>query len=471
MTLGCRDNEQLNCGDHVSSGAVESEAGADPQTTLLAWPSPVYAWYVIAMLIVSYTFAICDRAIIGLLVQPMKADLGVTDAQVGLLQGLAFAICYTSFGLVLGFVTDRADRRLLLALSIFVWSAATIAGGFAETFEELFIARIFVGLGEAGVLPITGSLIADYLPPKSRAKAFGLLMLGGTFGSALSIQVGGNVVAIADLVRGFAPPFIAALHDWQIAFLVVGTPGVVVAAAFAMTVREPMRREKAKVAGVMLKPLFSHIIKNKLAYAALLGGAALNVLCIYAQISWGPTFFLRAYGWTPQQTANFLIFSSIIGTTSAPSVGWLMSWLLGKGRSDAPMIVILIHAACLMTLGPLAYISPVIWLSAPFYLLMALTANWSTSAALMGVSQITPNELRGQVTSFYTLLSGLISLSLGAYAVGMLSDRVFTQESGIRYSMGAVYLIAAGLTVALIFVGRRAFRASVERAQAWVEPK
>jgi len=426
---------------------------------------------VIAILVVAYTFAICDRSIIGLLVQPMKADLGVTDAQMGLLQGLAFAICYTTFGLVLGFVTDRTDRRLLLALSIFVWSAATIAGGFTKSFEMLFVTRVFVGLGEAGVLPIAGSLIADYLPPKSRAKAFGMLLLGGTFGTALGFQVGGYAVSLAAMVRDVAPPFIAVLHDWQIAFLVVGVPGVVVAAAFALTVREPVRREKAKIDNKSLKPLVDHIGKNKLAYAALLCSAALNVLCIYAQITWGPTFFVRAYGWAPEQTANFLAISSIIGATSAPSVGWLMSWLLGKGRSDAPLIVALIHAACLIVLGPLGYLSPVIWLTAPFYLLMSFTSNWSTSAALMGVSQVTPNEMRGQLTAFYTLLSGLISLSLGAYAVGMLSDTVFTQANGIRYSMALVYLIAGGLSLSLIVIGRSAFRASVQRAQAWAEPE
>src|SRR5690349_766393 len=157
----------------MSTVNEESAAAMQANAPQIPWPRAGYAWYVMIMLIIAYTFAIVDRSIISLLVQPIKADLGVTDAQIGLLQGLAFAICYTTFGLVLGFVTDRTDRRLLLALSIFVWSAATVACGFATSFQWLFISRIFVGLGEACVLPVAGSLIADYMPPKTRAKAYG----------------------------------------------------------------------------------------------------------------------------------------------------------------------------------------------------------------------------------------------------------------------------------------------------------
>ncbi len=454
-------------GDEVSTVAEESAAAAAPAP--VAWPNPRYAWYVMAVIIVAYSFAILDRSIIGLIVAPMKADLQLTDAQIGLLQGLAFAICYTTFGLVVGYICDKTDRRALLALGIFIWSVGTIVCGFADSFEMLFISRIFVGLGEACALPVSSSLIADYMPPKSRAKAYGLFMLGGTLGTALGYQVGGRAVGIAEGVRAFAPAFIDNLHDWQIAFLVAGVPGIFVAAVLYLTVREPVRREKSASLDLTLKPMFDHMRLNWVPYTCLLTSTVLNVLCIYAQINWAPTFMIRVFKWTPEETSNFLLISSVIGATSAFSVGWMMAWLIGKGRGDAPMIACGIHGACSLLLGPIAYLAPSTTVMVIFYLSLSFTSNWSTSAALMGVSQITPNELRGKMVAFYTMLSGLVSLSLGAYLVGVLSDKVFPETTGIRFSLATVYAGSGALSCLLIVLGRPAFRASVQRALAWTE--
>src|SRR3954471_2613027 len=136
-----------------------------------AWPEASYAWYVVGMIVVAWSFAILDRTVISLLVDPIKADLHITDSQIGLLQGLAFAICYTSFGLVLGFMTDRLNRRWVLGAGIAFWSLATIWCGFADSFGMLFAARIAVGLGEAAIMPGSASLIADYFPVEKRGRA------------------------------------------------------------------------------------------------------------------------------------------------------------------------------------------------------------------------------------------------------------------------------------------------------------
>jgi MFS family permease len=435
-----------------------------------AWPAPVYAWYVVAIFIVAYSFAICDRAILSLLVQPIKTDLGLTDAQIGLLQGLAFAICYTSFGLALGFIADRTDRRMLFSASIAVWSIATIACGLSTSFVSMFVSRIFVGLGEACLLPVAGSLIADYLPPASRARAYGLLLLGGTFGTIGGQLVGGHAIAIAALVRAFSPTSIDVLHDWQIAFLVVGAPGILVAVAFALSVREPVRRERAGLAGASLRAVFAHARLNRLAYATLLGAAALNVLCIYAQIAWVPSFLIRSYGWTPENVSLFLIPGAIAGVTSSVSVGWIMARLLARGYSDAPLIVVLGHAAITFVFGTLTFAGTGAWATGLFYVLLSLGANWSTSAALMGVAQITPNELRGQLSALYTFMTGLLSLSVGPWLVGALSDRVFPGATGLRWSLMAVFAVASAMALVLVLLGRPAFRAAVARARVWMDP-
>jgi MFS family permease len=445
--------------------AVSAEA-AKPQP---AWPAPAYAWYVVAIFIVAYSFAICDRAILSLLVQPIKTDLGLTDAEIGLLQGLAFAVCYTTFGLVLGAIADRMDRRLLFSVSIAVWSVATVACGLSTDFTTMFVSRIFVGLGEACLIPVSGSLIADYLPPASRARAYGLLLLGGTFGTLMGQLVGGFATDLGAIVRSFAPPAIDALRDWQIAFLVVGAPGVIVAIILGVTVREPVRRERAASGGVAFGALLAHARLNRTAYVTLIGAAALNVLCIYAQIAWVPTFLIRTYGWSPETVSLFLIPGAIVGATSSITVGLLMARLIERGHRDAPMIAVLGHAAITFVFGSLTFAGGGIWVTGAFYLLLSLGSNWSTSAALMGVSQITPNELRGQLSAMYTFMTGLVSLSVGPWLVGALSDRVYTGEAGLRLSLLTVFALGSALALALVLLGRPAYRAAAERARAWMD--
>ncbi len=446
-----------------------TSAASPGSKTTRPWPSPAYAWYVMTVMVIAYAFAIVDRSIISLLVQPIKADLGVTDTQIGLLQGLAFAICYSTIGLVMGVITDRTDRRSLLAGGILVWSVATAACGLADNFTELFIARVFVGLGEACVMPVSGSLIADYLPPKARAKAYGILLLGGTIGTAAGAILGGNAVAIADTARLLGPEWIDGLRNWQIVFLAVGLPGALVALIFQLTVREPVRRETIGQTAWSLKPLLTHAKLNWFAYLAIMLSAILNVMCIYAQIAWVPTFAMRVYQWTPEDAGWFMGSTAIVGATSSITVGWFMSWLIAKGRDDAPLLAIALHGASCMVFGALACLSPTGSLMIVFMLFKAITSNWSSAALLMGLSQITPNEQRGQIVAIYTLVNGLISLSAGAYFIGLLSDHVFTEPTGIRYSLTVIFVVAGGLATLLVLAGRPAFRAAADRAKVWAE--
>ena len=283
-----------------------------------AWPDPRYAWYVVAMLVLAYTFAILDRSVISLLVQPIKADFGVTDAEIGLLQGLAFAICYTTFGMVLGVITDRANRRLILVAGITVWSLSTILCGFAPNFRMLFLARIGVGLGEACILPVAGSIISDYFSPLRRPKAYGIFLLGGTLGTTAGYVLGAVAIITADAVRAAVPGLLGDLHNWQVTFFLAGVPGLMVALLIFATVREPVRREKIATDGPpQLGPLFQHLRINARAYFTLLAGTVLNVTGIYAQISWAATLFIRVHGWSPVDVGNTLAVLSVFGGMSS----------------------------------------------------------------------------------------------------------------------------------------------------------
>lgn len=420
------------------------------------------------MLVLAYSFAILDRAVIGLLVEPIKADFGITDAQIGLLQGLAFALCYTTFGLILGSVADRANRQFLLVLGVAVWSLSTVLCGFAPDFKWLFIARIGVGLGEACILPVAGSLISDYFAPTQRPKAYGIFLLGGTFGTVGGYVLGTIAILTADAVRGMFPALLGGLQNWQVTFFLAGAPGLIVAALILLTVREPDRREKISNPDASnFRHFLAHLRANAWAYSSLLAGTVLNVTGIYAQIAWGITLVIRVHGWTAAETGTAFALIAPIGAVSSIVVGWFVAALVKRGHIDAPMIAAMMHSVTLLIFGPLACLAPTpLWGLWP-YIGFNIFTNWSSASALMALSQITPNELRGQATALYTLLTGLVSLTVGSYSVGFLTDHVFTDPHGIATGLATVFAVVGVLATVILGLGRGAFRAAVLRAEAW----
>ena len=442
----------------------------DPPAAALPWPRPAYAWYVVAMLVIALSFAIVDRTIISLLVDPIKKDLHISDSQIGLLQGLAFAICYTTFGLLLGFVTDRSNRRAVLTLGISFWSLSTIACGLASSFGTLFAARVGVGLGEAAIMPVAASMIADYFPAKKRGQAFGIFLLGGSIGIGIGNLMGGITIQLADGLRGIAPVLLGDLHNWQITFLAVGFPGLLVAAAFFITVREPVRREKIDArGGYSLGPLWRHMRANGGAYTTVMGGAVLVVTSISANSAWLATVFIRVHGWSPLQVGASLASMTLIGMTSAVTVGWALLAFAKRGRDDGPVWAIAAQSMAQMIFGPMVCLAPTPTLALVAYGIMLLVTNWASSASMTGLSQITPNELRGQVVAVYTLLTGVVSLTIGTLAVGFLSDHAFPDKTGIGPSLATVIFICGSSGTVLLLIGRNTFRAAAQRALVWQE--
>jgi MFS family permease len=456
--IGPGDRDLLMGHDHPMTHTSPSD---------VTWPKPGYAWYVTAVLVLAYSFAILDRAVIGLLVEPIKADFGVTDAEIGLLQGLAFALCYTTFGLVLGAFADKTNRQLILVFGIAMWSLCTVLCGFAPDFKWLFIARVGVGLGEACILPVAGSMISDYFSPVQRPKAYGIFLLGGTFGTVGGYVMGTIAILTADALRA-AFPMLEGLSNWQVTFFIAGAPGLIVALIVLLTVREPIRREKvAKTDVSQIAQFYRHVSANARAYSTLLLGTVLNVTAIYAQIAWGVTLVIRVHGWEAADVGTAFALVAPVGALSSIIVGWFVSALVKRSHADAPMIAAMMHAASVLIFGPLACLAPTpLWALWP-YIGFNLFTNWSSASALMALSQITPNELRGQATALYTLLTGLVSLTVGSYAVGFLTDHAFTDVHGIAPALATVFGVAGLLALVILAFGRAAFRQAAERALAW----
>ncbi|HEY8353313.1 MAG TPA: MFS transporter, partial [Sphingomonadales bacterium] len=202
--------------------------------------------YAVFVLLLAYVASFIDRQILGLLVEPIKADLGLTDLSFSLLHGFAFAIFYTAVGLILGWVADHWSRRNLIIIGVVIWSFATAFCGFANTFLVLFLARVFVGVGEASLSPAAYSMISDYFPPQKRASAMSLYTLGVYVGSGIAFVLGGVVIGLTQADASYTILRGVTLKPWQLAFVLAALPGIIIVLLLA-TLREPQRRERAKI--------------------------------------------------------------------------------------------------------------------------------------------------------------------------------------------------------------------------------
>lgn len=243
-----------------------------------------YAWYVAIVLMLCNTLSFIDRQILGLLVTPIKLELGISDTRIGLLQGLAFGLFYTMLGFPMGRMVDNGNRRNLMSVGIFLWSLMTAACAVAHGFWALFAARMGVGegVGEATLSPSAFSLLSDYFPKERLGTALSIFSMGVFFGSGLALIVGGLVIG--------------AVGSWRMTFLIVGLPGLL-ASLLVFTIKEPIR--KNLLAGKANKLSLGEVVEQvKLRWQSVVGicfAFGLQATCNYAQQAWLPTYFARVH--------------------------------------------------------------------------------------------------------------------------------------------------------------------------------
>jgi MFS family permease len=428
-----------------------------------AWPRRSYAWYVLSLLTLAYALAILDRVSIALLIEPLKAALSINDTQFGLLQGMAFSIVYSVLGLPLGMLSDRRRRVTLLFGGLMLWSAATIGCSFASNFHELFVARMLVGVGEAALVPVATSLIADYFEPDIRPKAYGIFVTGSSLGTATAMALGGLFLDWAVRLIAGMPGLFGTMQPWQVVFVLCGTPGLLLAVILVLTAREPARQGGTAVAPPLsLKPLLLLFVERPGAFGLFMLGSVLNLVCVYAIVGWFPALFIRAHGWTAAETGKILGAVGLpISIFAAVNSGWVIAWLRRRGHADAPILCAMGCSASMFIFGTLACLAPSGNLALLGYALNALFLNWNTSAVYSGFAQITPNALRAQIMALQTIASGLIALTAGNFIVGFLSDTVFTSSAGIAWSLGSVFLGCGLAAFFILMASRRSFRAAV----------
>jgi MFS family permease len=431
------------------------------------YPPPSYAWYVAVVLTLGYIFAFMDRIIVGMLTPAIQADLGLNDTQAGLLQGLAFALFFTLFGLPLGWMADRGSRKRILAVGMTVWSVMTSVCGLMTSFWPLFLARIGVGIGEASLNPCATSLLGDYFPPRTRPRAFGLYGTATALGTILSFTGAGLLYAWLQKQHGLALPLLGPVAPWQATFVLVGLPGLIPALLFMLTVKEPARRGSIRAPGAPPARLFAFLRENRTTLLCHHVGISAVLLPVYAYVNWLPSFFQRSYGWAPAKfSIAFGLPGGVLGFIGALGAGLFGAWLKGRGDAIGTMRACAIGCGLSALGGTLTPFMPTGELAFGLYLLVGGFNNFTTVLGLAAIAEMTPNEMRARVTAIFIVCTGLVSSTLGPLLVGVVSDAFAGNPNGLAYGLavvsGAIALPGAGL----IALGWKPYRASLARVAA-----
>ena len=399
---------------------------------------PANRAYVLFILVVVYTFNFIDRQIVGILAVPIKADLGLSDTQLGLMGGLAFALFYTGLGIPVAMLADRFSRTWIMTAALTIWSAMTAASGLATNFAQLFLARLGVGVGEAGGVAPAYSLISDYFPPGQRARALSIYSFGIPIGSAIGIVFGG---------------IIASLINWRYAFFIVGLAGIVIAPIFRLTIKEPPRgqydRRRSDTQAPGLKTIFNTLL-HKPSFWLLSLGASCSSMMGYGVFFWLPSFFVRSYNLTLLNASLFygavLLIGGVAGIWAG---GWLGDRFGHSQRSQYARIPAIAFVAA-VPFYVLAILSPTLTLS--FVVLLVPTAlglAW-LGPVISAIQHLVPPNMRATASAIFLFINNLIGIGLGTFAIGLLSDTLQAQfgDDSLRYSILAgtgFYILAAGL--------------------------
>ena len=410
--------------------------------------SPRYRALVLAMLLLVYTFNFLDRQILGILVAPIKAELRLTDTQMGALGGIAFALLYSTLAIPLALVADRTSRSWVITISLTVWSGFTALCGLATGFWQFFAFRLGVGVGEAGGVAPSYAMISDYFPPEQRARALSIYSLGIPVGLAAGALLGG---------------MLASAVNWRWAFITVGLAGVVIAPLFRLVVKEPprgmfdpaaIRTERVSVGAVF------RLLAAKLSFWLMAFGASFSSLCGYGLAFWVPSVLIRSFGFSlltaSQYIGSLLLIGGTIGVFGG---GWLADRLGGSDRgvyaklpAVAWLVTVPLFAAALMSRSPV-----LAWFL--FLIPHGLNILW-LGPVTTAVQHLVPPPMRATASASFLFINNLIGLGLGSLIMGRLSDAMTAVHGAdalryaTTYALG-FYLVAAGLMLLAVKPLRR----------------
>ncbi|MEE8370822.1 MAG: MFS transporter [Sphingomonadales bacterium] len=437
------------------------------------WHEPRYAWYVVIILTLAYTLSFIDRQIISLLVGPIKEDLGLSDFEISLLQGLAFASFYTLLGLPIGRLVDSKSRRTIIAAGIFLWSLMTVACGLAKSYGQLFMARVGVGVGEATLSPSAYSMIADYFPKEKLSRALSFYFMGVYLGTGLAFILGGLVIQLVAEAGNVIIPMLGEIKAWQLTFIAVGLPGFLFVLVM-FTVREPKRRGLIRMKGgaephkVSLGEALRFVGQRWKLYLPIGLGFAFHALVGYGSAAWTPEFFIRTFDMPRADVAYvFGILVLVFSTSGLLTGGWLADWLEARGQADAKIRIAIYGNLGMLIPAVLFPLMPTPTLAFSVLAFSFFFAGMPYGVGAASLQVVTPNQMRGLVSAIYLFLLNIIGLGMGPSTVAFFTDFVFMDEARLGWSISITAAISIPVATFLLWLARGPYLAARAQAAAW----
>jgi sugar phosphate permease len=430
------------------------------------------AWIAVILCMIAYIFSFIDRQIMALLIGPIQADLGISDTQFGLLHGFAFSIFYATMGIPIAALSDRKSRPVIIAVGVAFWSLATAACGFARAFLQLFLARVCVGAGEAALSPATYSLISDLFPKEKLGRAVAVYSLGSFMGTGIAFLLGGWVIGA---VSAGGPQYWLGLRlaAWQMTFIIVGAPGLLLALVMLATIRDPRVQQAGRAeqgAGASdakavpsVVEVMQFLARNRAIFLPHMAGYTLAAMTLFSLLSWSPAYLMRVFALTPGESGLRLGWVAIFAAGGGVlASGAIMDRLTRSGSKDAPFRTGVIGA-----LGAVPPIALLPWAASvdQATLLLAIAFFFASfpmppSTAVMQI--VAPPAMRSRVSALFLGVNSLIGMGLSSALVGMANDRWFGGPQGTGHSLALVAAGAALLAVPVLSRGLAPFRRYVE---------
>lgn len=460
----------MNHPTQTTARAKHTAAPAAPHTSLsrTVVDSP-HSWYVLALLTFSYSLAYIDRQLLNLLVDPIKRSLLISDTELSIIQGAAFISAYLLAAPIFGRLVDITNRRNILLFGVCTWSIFTALCGYAGSYTELFIARFGVGASEACVLPVGWSLISDFYSARRAPRALSLFMLGPPLGGGFSLVAGSLVIGFAaDLHLYF--PSLAHLPTWQLAFIMVGVPGFLLAAVL-LTVREPVRSQMLRATAddrhFTVREASAFLWHRRGFYGRIYLAVGMLGVVVLAMPAWLPAFLIRYHGMSPAMLGyRFGAVVILFGSAGVLAGPWIKQILQRRGSEDAALRIA--AASLALTAVSCAAIPLMPGVAGAF---VAIAGAFFLSSVPTGIVaaaiQIgTPSRMRGVVASLYTFFAQLIGFGVGPTAIALVTDKGFGDPRMVGHSVGIVCAVAALVAAWLFFTALPPYRRMLDEERS-----
>ena len=425
---------------------------------------------VLALLLLAYILSFIDRNIMAVLVGPIRDDFNISDLEYGLLNGLAFSLMYTFLGIPIGWLADRRNRKNIIAWGTGFWGVMTSLCGLSTGFASLFLARVGVGVGEAALSPPAHSLLSDYYPKKQLPTVMAIFTLGIPVGVGVSYSLGGWVYGLFAAYEVIELPLLGVMKPWQLTFMMVGLPGLLLALLIARVV-EPARTGMLAQQGreLSLAEVTGFLWSNRRVYFAVYAAVACLAIMGYGFMLWFVAHMSRVFG-TPEYriSQTFGMLYLLFGSLGTLFGAWLSGWLGRRGHRDAGVRTML--AVALLWLAP-SIAAPLMPSIALAYLLAApciflLNAYFGVSIASLQL--VTPNQMRAQVSAVLLFMGNVFGLAVGPALIGFLSDQLYSGNHSLGYALATIGAVFCPLAIMALLSSFSAYRGLLDQAdQGW----